>query len=251
MNELTIGVTIFACVVGGAISGVFLREALPKHHLTVETENVVKLGIGMIATMSALVLGLLLASAKGSFDTRDSELRQLFANLNLLDRQLVHYGPEAKEARELLRRYITLKIDAIWPDEASQPVKDANTLAVLEEVQDKLRVLAPQNDAQRWVKERALQVSGDIAQVRWLLREQSEGSIPVAFLLILVFWLTIIFTSFGLFAPRNATAIAALFVCSLSVAGAVFLILELARRFAGLVRISSAPARDTLAQLSQ
>src|SRR6266542_3234425 len=149
MGEFAIGVTIFACVFGGALGGMFIREALPKHHLTGETENVVKLGIGVIATMSALVLGLLLASAKGLFDTRDTELRQLFASLNLLDRQLVHYGPEAKEARGLLRRYTTLKIDAIWPDEASQPVKDADTLALLEEVQDKLRALAPQNDAQR------------------------------------------------------------------------------------------------------
>jgi hypothetical protein len=229
----------------------FIREALPKHHLTGETENVVKLAIGVIATMSALVLGLLLASAKGSFDIRDSEIRRLCANLILLDRQLVHYGPETKEARDLLRRYTTLKIDATWPDEASQPVKDANTWALLEEIQDKLRALAPQNDSQRWLKERALQVSGDVAQIRWLLREQSEGSIPVPFLLILVFWLTIIFTSFGLFAPQNATAIAALFVCSLSVAGAVFLILELDRPFAGVIHISSAPARDTLAQLSQ
>jgi hypothetical protein len=251
MDELGIGLTIFACVFGGALGGMFLREALPKHHLGGETENVVKLGIGVIATMSALVLGLLLASAKSSFDTRDTELRQLFANVNLLDRQLVHYGPEAKEARDLLRRYTTLKIDAIWPDEASRPVKDANTMALLEEVQDKLRALAPQNDAQRWLKERALQVSGDVAQIRWLLREQAEGSIPVPFLVILVFWLTIIFTSFGLFAPRNTTAIAALLVCSLSVAGALFLILELARPFGGLIRISSAPARETFAQLSQ
>jgi hypothetical protein len=244
-------VTIFACVFGGALGGMFIREALPKHHLTGETENVVKLAIGVIATMSALVLGLLLASAKGSFDIRDSEIRRLCANLILLDRQLVHYGPETKEARDLLRHYTTLKIDATWPDEAFQPVKDANTWVLLEDIQDKLRALAPQNDAQRWLKERALQVSGDVAQIRWLLREQSEGSIPVPFLLILVFWLTIIFTSFGLFAPHNATAIAALFVCSLSVAGAVFLILELDRPFAGVIHISSAPARDTLAQLSQ
>src|SRR5262245_34996598 len=206
MGELAIGVAIFVCVFGGALGGLFLREALPKHHLTGETENVVKLGIGVIATMSALVLGLLLASAKSSFDTRDGELRQLCANVILLDRQLAHYGPEAREARDLLRRYATLKIDAIWPDEAAHPVKDADTWVVLEEAQDKLRALAPQTEAQRWLKERALQVSGDVAQIRWLLSEQSEGAIPVPFLVILVFWLAIIFTSFVLFAPRNGTA---------------------------------------------
>jgi hypothetical protein len=167
------------------------------------------------------------------------------------DRQLVHYGPETKDVRDLLRRYTALKIDAMWPDEASQPVKDANRWTLLEEAQDKLRALTPQNDAQRWLKERALQLSGDVAEARWLLREQSEGSIPVPFLMILVRWLIIIFTSFGLFAPRNTTAIAVLFVCSLSVAGAVFLILELAHPYGGVIRISSAPAREVLVHLNQ
>jgi len=249
LSELGIGVIVFVCVFGGALGGTFIREALPKHHLTSETESAIKLGTGVIATMSALVVGLLLASAKSSFDTRNAELNELWSNVILIDHQLAHYGPETREARDLLRRYAALKIDAIWRTEASHPVTDASTWVLLEEVQDRLRALAPQNDAQRWLKDRALEVSSDVARIRWLLREQSEGTLPMPFLLFLVLWLTVIFMSFGLFAPRNTTVIVALFVCSLSVAGAVFLILELDQPFAGLIRISSAPAHDALADL--
>ena len=124
MIPLGIGAIIFACVFGGALGGMFLRTRVPEHHLTKETEDSVKLGMGMIATLAALVIGLLVASAKSSFDTKDAELRQFSANLILLDRQLVHYGPEASEARALLRRYTAFKIDSTWPDEASHRVDD-------------------------------------------------------------------------------------------------------------------------------
>jgi hypothetical protein len=143
MIPLGIGAIIFACVFGGALGGMVLRTRVPEHHLTKETEDSVKLGMGMIATLAALVIGLLVASAKSSFDTKDAELRQFSANLILLDRQLVHYGPEASEARALLRRYTAFKIDSTWPDEASHRVDDPDGWILLEDVQDKLRALAP------------------------------------------------------------------------------------------------------------
>jgi hypothetical protein len=248
---LGIGTIVFACVFGGALGGMFLRTVVPEHHLTKETEDAVKLGMGMIATLAALVIGLLVASAKSSFDTKDAELRHFAANLILLDRQLVHYGPEAREARDLLRRYTVFKLDSTWPSEASHPVDDPDGWMLLEDVQDKLRALAPRDDAQRWLQARALQISTDLASTRWLLDVQKGTSIRAPFLVILVFWLTIIFTSFGVFAPRHATMIAALFVCALSVAGALFLILEMDRPFGGLVHLPSAPMREALAHLSQ
>jgi hypothetical protein len=238
-------------VFGGALSGMFIRTALPQHHLTKETEDIVKLGTGMIATLAALVIGLLIASARGSFDVKDTEIKQFAADLILLDRQLAHYGPETKDARQLLRRYAVFKIDSTWPHEASRPAEDGNGSMLLEDVQDRLRTLVPRDEAQRWLQARALQISGDVARTRWLLREQTGSSISMPFLVTLVFWLTFIFTSFGLFAPRNATAITALFVCSLSIAGAIFLILEMDHPFGGLIRIPSAPMRDALTQLGR
>jgi hypothetical protein len=251
MSELTLGAIVFACVFGGALGGMTFRSILPEHHLAKETEDAVRLGMGVIATMSALVVGLLLASAKASFDTKDGELKHFAADLILLDRNLARYGPETKEARDLLRRYTVYAIDSTWPEEASNPAEDADGWMTLEEVQERLRALTPRNDAQRWLRERALLVSGDLSQTRWLLRVQAGSSVPMPFLLILVFWLTMIFTSFGVFAPGNATAITTLLVGSLSIAGAIFLILEMAHAVGGLIHLSSAPVREALALLGQ
>ena len=248
MTALVIGAIIFACVFGGAMGGMVIRRALPEHHATKETEDVIRLGMGVIATLSALVIGLLIASAKSGFDTKDSEVRQFSVDLILLDRQLVHYGPETNEARDLLRRYIVFAINSTWPNEASHPSQGTGGWKLLEDIQVRLRALAPRDDAQRALQARALQISGDLARTHWLLDVQRGGSVSIPFLVVVVFWITVIFTSFGLFAPRNATAITALVLCSLSIAGSMYLILEMDRPFGGIIHISSAPMREALAQ---
>lgn len=251
MDAFDMGAVVLACSFGGALGGMLARRILPAHHLSKETEDTVKLGIGMIATMSALVLGLLLASAKSAFDAKDGEIKHFSTDLILLDRNLERYGPEVKEARDLLRRYTVYQIDSTWADEASEPPEDGNGWMLLEDVQDRLRALVPGNDAQRSLQARALQISGDLSETRWLLRVQRGNPIAEPFLLVLVFWLSIIFVNFGLFAPSNGTAITALFVCAFSIAGAIFLILEMAHPFKGLIVVSSAPMREALALLGQ
>ena len=246
MNPTEIALVIFGLTFGGAVLGMSIRKRLPDHHLNPDSRDVVKLAIGTVATLSALVLGLLVASAKGSFDTRDSELRQFAANIILLDRQLVQYGPEAQTARETLRRYTNYKIDATWRSQASSSVVDPNGWTLLENVQGMIRALTPLTEGQRALKSRALEISGELARGRWLLALQSGTSVSSAFLWILVFWLAVIFTSFGLLTPPNATVLAALLVCTLSVSAAIFLILEMERPFNGLIQISSAPMREAL-----
>jgi hypothetical protein len=254
MSALAVSLIAFACIFGGTLLGMFLRPILPEHHVSDESKDVVKLGTGMIATLAALALGLLIASAKGNFDTMSSELRQAGSRIILLDRVMAHYGPETKEARELLRRTIAATIKRVWPeDKVGQAVTEAAEVRVnIEAVQDQLRQLSPKNDAQRWLQTRALQVSGDIAEARWLLIEQlGQRSLPMPFLGMLVFWLTVIFASFGLFSPRNATVITVLLVCALSAAGSLFLIMELDTPYEGLIKVSSAPLVKALAHLGQ
>ena len=111
MSDIAISMILFACVFAGALLGIYLRTALPEHHLSTESKDVVKLGMGLIATMAALVLSLLIASTKGSYDTQRSELRQLSANIMLLDRVLAHYGPETKDSRDLLRHAVVRVLD--------------------------------------------------------------------------------------------------------------------------------------------
>ncbi len=254
MSSLGISFIVFACIFGGMLLGMVLRSFLPEHHLSEDSKDVVKMGIGMIATLAALVLGLLIASAKGNFDAMNSGLIQTGSKIILVDRLLAQYGPETKEARDLMRGSVATAIQQIWPREKLE-LAEAEAIdprAHLEAFQRKLSQLSPQNDDQRWLKERALQESGQIAETRWLLFQQAgQSSLPTPFFSIVVAWLVIIFLSLGLFTPRNATVIVILLLCTLSAAGALYLIQELDRPFGGLITISSAPLHKTLISLGQ
>lgn len=253
MIPTQIALIVFACVFGGALLGMFLRVLIPEHHLSEDTKDVIKLGMGLIATMAALVLGLMIATAKSSYDMENEAVKHTAAKVLLLDRMLSNYGPETKETRELLRRTVASRLKAIWPENRFQrPSFDAPDAAFADRgIEGRILQLSPQNDAQRWLQTQALRVGRDIAETRWLVLGSLGSSIPVPFLVVLVFWLAIIFGSFGLFAPRNATVVAVFFLCALSVAGSIFLILEMDEPFEGVMKISSAPLRYALSNLGQ
>jgi len=251
VSATAIGLIVFALVFGSALLAMFVRDSLPEHHLSADSKDVVKLGIALIATMSALVLSLLIASAKSAFDTRSNQLVQASADIILLDRGLARYGPEAKEARALLERSVAATVEQFWPAEGVRPIAIDPKATPVEAVYDKIEQLSPQNETQRSLRSQALTAAADVGRTRLLVFENLGSSIPVPFLVVLVFWLCIIFTSFGLFAPRNATVIAVLCVCALSVSGAIFLILELDRSFEGLLQVSGAPRRAAFAQLGR
>ncbi len=253
MSPTEIALTAFVCVFGGSLLGIFLGGVLPEHHLSEDTKDIIKLGMGLIATMTALVLGLMIATAKSSYDAQDEAVKHTAAKVLLLDGMLSNYGPETKETRDLLRRIVALRVDAIWPKDRSQRASlDAPEAGfTAQEIEARMVRLSPQNNAQRWLQTQALRTGRDIMETRWLVLGSLGSSIPVLFLVIVVFWLTIIFASFGLFAPRNTTVLAVLFLCALSVAGSIFLILEMNRPFEGIMKISSAPLRYTLSHLGQ
>jgi len=245
---------VFICLSGGALLGMCLRVRLPARHLDDLTKDVVRVAMGLLATMAALVLGLMVASAKSSYDARISEFNQMSANLVLLDATLAQYGPESMEARNLLRHAATLILVRAWPENADQSssVSAADTTVQGRAMYTKIEQLVPKTDQQQRLQLQALQISTNIGTMRWLLAAQQEGSsIPMPFMLVLVFWLSVLFVSFGLFAPRNATVVATIGLCALSISGAILLILELARPFEGILRISSAPLRAAIAQLGQ
>src|SRR5262249_31412630 len=153
------------------------------------------------------------------------------ADIVLLDRALARYGPETKEARSLLQRSVAETLERFWPAQGKGSIVVDSRTNPVDALYDQLEALAPQNDAQRSMRSQALALAADMARTRLQLFEHLGASIPVPFLVVLVFWLSIIFASFGLFAPRNATVITVLCVCALSVSGAIFLILELDRSF--------------------
>jgi hypothetical protein len=208
--------------------------------------------MGLVVTMAALVLGLLISSAKSFYDTQSTELTEMSAKIILLDRLLAHYGPETKQARDLLRATVADSIDRVWPHERTQPSKPpAPSTTGADALIGNIQALSPKDDQQRSIQAQALSVVMGLAQTRWLMYEQGANSVSKPMLAILVFWLTVIFVSFGLFAPRNATVVTALFIAGLSVSGAILLIVDLYMPFGGLIEISSGPLRATLTQLGQ
>ena len=253
MNSTLVASIAFACIFGGALLGLFLRALLPDHHLNAEGRDVVKMGAGLIATLAALVLGLLVSSAKSSMDTMSSELTQMSAKVIMLDRILANYGPETKDVRDMLRGSTATVIQSVWPEEqAGQAREESSKIASnLETIQEKLREQSPRNESQRQLHSQALQAAAELAQARWLLIEQTQSQLPKAFLIILIFWLITLFVSFGMLAPRNSTVIGVLIVCAVSVSGAIFLILEMNTPLTGMIKVSSAPLRNALDHLGK
>jgi hypothetical protein len=251
MNSIAVSVTVFTCLFGGAALGIFLSRALPHDHVSPESRQVVTMSMGLVATMAALVLGLLVSSAKTFYDAQSAELTQMSAKVILLDHLLAHYGPETKEIRDLQRAAVADSIDLIWPQERARSSGVGSPSNTSDAFIARIQGLSPKDDRQRSIQAEALKLALSLTQTRWLMYEQEAISVSKPVLVILVFWLAAIFCSFGLFAPRNATVIAALLVAGLSVSGAIFLILEMYAPFGGLIRISSAPVRATLAHLGQ
>lgn|ERR1022692_2229091 len=251
MSSMAISLIVFVCVFGGALFGMFLRGVLPKSHLEDASKDVVKLMMGLLATLTALVLGLLIASAKNSFDAQTADVAEISSKVVLLDRVLANYGPEAKATREVLRGVIVRNLDRLWPQERSGTSEPPAPVTGSDVLYQRVQALSPKDDTQRSLQAQAASLVLNLGEIRWLMYAQGANSISKPMLAILVFWLTVIFISFGLSAPANATVTSALLVCGFSVSGAMFLILELYAPYGGLIAISSAPLRNALAQLGQ
>lgn len=238
-----VSVMVFACVYGGALVGFALR--VPEHHRDSDSRDVLKVGTGLVGTMAALVLGLLVASAKSSYDAQRDELIQVSADVALLDRGLAHYGPGAEAARAQLKATVEGSFGQLWTHGAVPPSTAG------EAVYDAIDRLQPSTAQQQEIKANMTQLAMGLGRTRWLMHAQRISAISTPLLVIVVFWLTILFVGFAVFARPNSTSAVALFVCALSVAAAIFLILEMDRPFDGLIRISDAPLRDVASRLGR
>jgi hypothetical protein len=250
--DIIIGLLVAACVFLGAVGGMQLYRWLPDSHLSTETKEVVRLGIGMISILAALVLGLLTASAKNAFDGADQQIRSYAADLTLLDQSLRQYGPEATPIRKDLLDYTERAVRTTWPDPGeatNQPLEDKGAGELLDKVAQQILTLKPHTDEQSWLRGQALDISARLVHTRWTLLMNQQGSVSSILLIIVVVWITVIFASFGLNAPRNATVVAAFLVCALSIGTSIFLILDIDTPFAGVIKISGVPMRSALDHL--
>jgi hypothetical protein len=243
-NPLISGIVVFLILLAGALAGWTMRQRLPEHHLTDDTKSLVSVSMA-VATVSALVLGLLISNANTSFRALGGDVTTLSAQILRLDNILRRYGPDTYPARETLRQYAEQKTVDLFPDQgADVRLDDPSTYALLQQLEDSMLELKPSNPRDQWWLDQAMALAGKIGDTRWLLVQQLGQGTPKAVLALLVFWLTLLFASFGLFAPRNLISGATLMLCALAVAGAVGMILELEKGFGGLVHISPQPMRQ-------
>jgi Protein of unknown function (DUF4239) len=249
MSPLATSLIICVILIGGALTGALLRRLVPERHLDTHTKDVVRLGCALIATIAGLVLGLLINSAKTSFDAQSDQVRQLTANVILLDHLLEQYGEQTRPIRNQLRIAAAAVADRIWNERSSSNTIYLATTAGAA-VEQSIRSFTPANDTQRLYHSQAVQTINAILQARLTLFEQSNVRMPTPFLVVLVFWLFILFVSFSLFSPINPMAMGAIVVIALSASGAIFLILEMYQPFSGMMQIDSGPLRHALASLA-
>lgn len=250
MNASITSIIVFGCTFGGVLLGMFLRARLPDQHLSDKAAEVVSLGTALMGTMAALLLGLQLGSAKDSFEALSDELAQASGDIILLDRTLAFYGPEAQPIRELLKANTERVLELI---SSSTPLSrpDPGDSERQQALYGKIQTLSPKTDVQQSLKSQAINIAFTVSRTRWLIIAKQSKTVSVPLMGVLIFWLTIIFITFGLLAPRNMTVTVSLCVFAASISTAVFLLLELYTPFSGILRVSSAPLRTAVSFLGR
>lgn len=253
MNHLLIALIVFTCLFGSAMLGSYVRQHLPTHHLSDDSVAVLKLATGLIATMSALVLGLLVSSAKGTFETTNTQLESAAAKVVEFDRVLARYGPDTQPIRTQLKHNYAEIVQVLASREPSRLalLDSPEAIKRSEALQLQVAELSPATESQRTLKASAVQTMDAVFAARWLTLLQANQSIPPVMLVILITWLSIIFGSFGLFAPRNATIVVVLMLCAASTAATILLVEELNRPLDGLISVSLEPMVHTMERLGQ
>ena len=250
VNAIVVGPLVFALLVASVVFGVALSGWLPPSHLDRESKDAIRVATAVVGTLSALALGLLIASAKATYESARVELQTTAARIILLDRVMRQYGHETEEARTKLRAFVEARLRTVWNSDVSSSEANPEDTGV-EPDQEALRARSPSTKGERLLQNRALQVSGEIAEAHWVLSEGVEGSIPIAFVAVLVLWLCLLFTTFGLLASPNWMVYAVLFACAVSVSAGVFLIVDMDRPYRGVVHVSDHSLRLAMAHLNE
>lgn len=252
MKSASIFLISFVSIMAGVALGMALRIRLPRIHLGPDTKEVIRLGTSLLATLAAVVISLMIASAKTSYDIQDTHFRQFAAHIVLTDQLLAQYGPEAIPIRKLIRQAVPAALERIRREKATASPQDTafSPGSVAEQLYGAIEALSPATDAQRALKLRIVQASTDVGRTRLLMFADNDNPILTPFLLILLFWLTVIFASFGLFIEPGALVVTALLIFALSVSSGLFLIADLSQPFTGFMQVSSEQLTRALAPLN-
>jgi hypothetical protein len=252
MISVVLGLALFALLSVTALTALYLHPRLPDHQLNKETQDAVKVGVGMVVVLSALLLGLLIASVKGTFDTAARDLKYFATQIVLLNHTLRTYGPQGDSARALIPRYVEQALAGTWPsDNKPVVVDDPQAEQLLNQLQDAVLALAPETSRQRALSDEMKSQVRRLIELRWTLVEEATTSLNVPLVTVLVIWLTLVFASFGYNAPRNPLVGITFILCAASIGGALFLIIQMDRPFEGLIKVSPTPLQSALANTRQ
>lgn len=249
MNEFGIAVLVFLCLLAASLGSLLIREKLPPHQRQQDTHAVVGLVANVFVVMTSLVLGLMLNSAKTTFESVDRNVHAIATDLILLERTLQRYGPDADETRRRLLTYVQRAASSIRHDDPL--VADHTSERLLNDVGDSLRAIQPAGAEQISLWSDARQQFHRIVELRWVIVEQSDGTIPMPLIGMMVAWLMLIFGSFGYRAPKNSIVVTSFVLSTALIAGTIYLILDMDVPFSGPIQISSAPLQRAAVEMQQ
>jgi hypothetical protein len=253
MSSTQTGILVFACTFGAALLAIFLRKRLPPDHLDGDSKDVVKLVMGLVATMAALVLSLLISTAHTAYDAQEAEIEQLGVHVFQLDHLLSRFGAAGAPARSRLRTLVAHDLARTWPPKGATAATYAPTelIAEADQLFADIAALPTGTNIEQLGQSRALTLLISISETRRLMSAQTHASLSWFVLSVLVCWLALLFFGFGLFARINTTVVVALIAGAVSVATACVLILEMSQPYKGWMTVSSAPIREALDEMQQ
>lgn len=245
LNSAQIAFFILCVVFGSAMLGMVISRRMPDHHLSAEAKATVSVSIAVVGTMTALVIGFLISNANTAFNARNATVSLLSSNISQLDTLLRRYGPETESIRENLQHFAAMKFEDLFADDPTGKHKVDNpvTAKIFDNVEDRIVALKPADDRQKWLSGEALRLAAGVRAARSQLVQQNVNSLPLPFVGVVVLWLIVVFGSFGVFAPRNATTVVALFFSVLAVSMAFKLVLDLDNPFDRGIRLTPPPIR--------
>jgi len=249
MSDYLIGITCLTLTAGAAVAGNALAYRLPDHHLSTESRQTISVSMAVVGMLTAMVLGLSLSAANNSFADRQDKIVKMGTQIILVHDLLTRYGLEASDARAKLRAFTLAKHQQLFGQSHSSVTNEVDAMRRLELTQEAILALKPKDDRQRWLQSQAADLSARIFETRWLLEERPEGNIPNVFVFLVIAWLTLVFFSFGLCAPSNATTMSVILIGAAAVSLAIMMILELDTPLAGIISVSDRPFRDAIAHM--
>jgi len=243
-----VALAVFACLSGASLAMMHFYPRLSERHRDEETNTVVRLIANVFVVMTSLAFGLLINSAKDTFQALDTQVREFATSIVVLDRTLRSFGAEAQQARKHLAAYVRESVErpARSPDALER--RHSTAARLLDDLGTALSAL-DLPDRHRDALTDARQQYQALTQQRWRLVEQSEGTIPAPLIAMLVAWLTLIYASFGYRAPRNPMVVIMFLASSLLIAASVYLVLDMDVPFSGPIQISDEPLRRALAEI--